>query len=270
MNAFTIPPKSAVEPTTHPLQPLGWVMSIVLFALPALLLRLFMYHVMAGMFAVLPQFDAFIFSFTIPLALLLVAALLMTQREAHPLTWHFLRERFRFERLNGRAWRITAVCFVVGFLGSGVLGLTAKYIASIPAFAPPAVLPQVIDPRTAPSLSNPTFMGETTLGNWRIIGLYGVMLFFNIVGEETWWRGYILPRQEARFGARTWLVHGFLWTLFHSVFYPWQILGLAPMCFALSYAAQKTRSIWPGIIIHSLSNGLAMLPLVLGVLGIKA
>jgi membrane protease YdiL (CAAX protease family) len=229
-----------------------------------------MYAVMPAMANISPTFDAFIFSFTIPLALLFAAALIAAQHEHNPLTWAFLSKRFRFVPLTRHGRLLTAGCFIVAFFGAGALGLTVKYIAGIPAFAPPAVFPNVIDPRHAPTLSYATFMGQATPGNWRMIGLYALMLFFNIVGEELWWRGYIFPRQQLRFGNSTWLVHGLLWALFHTVFYPWQILGLAPLCLAISYAAQRTRSIWSGILIHSLTNGLAMVPLILGVLGIHA
>jgi membrane protease YdiL (CAAX protease family) len=44
--------------------------------------------------------------------------------------------------------------------------------------------------------------------------------FFNIVGEELWWRGFILPRQEPVFGRRTWVLQGVLHGFFHFSFGP--------------------------------------------------
>ena len=43
-------------------------------------------------------------------------------------------------------------------------------------------------------------VGANILCNWRVVVLYAIMLFFNIVAEELWWRGYILPRQEVAHG----------------------------------------------------------------------
>src|SRR5262245_47483043 len=45
------------------------------------------------------------------------------------------------------------------------------------------------------------FMGFPWQGAWWVLIYYGVvMLVGNIGGEELWWRGYVLPRQELAFG----------------------------------------------------------------------
>jgi len=77
-----------------------------------------------------------------------------------------------------------------------------------------------------------------------------VMLSFNIFGEELWWRGYILPRQEEAYGRWTWAVHGLLWLLWHVAFYPWQVFALLLICLTVPYIAQRRQNIWPAIIIH--------------------
>ena len=43
-------------------------------------------------------------------------------------------------------------------------------------------------------------MGILLKGKWWIVLGYLGGLFFNIFGEEFWWRGYILPRQELVMG----------------------------------------------------------------------
>ena len=79
------------------------------------------------------------------------------------------------------------------------------------------------------------WMGPDAAGNW----LWGVMIvaifFLNIVGEELLWRGVLWPRQELVHGERTWLVHGFMWYLFHLPFYPWFVISGLPQAFILSY-----------------------------------
>jgi membrane protease YdiL (CAAX protease family) len=40
------------------------------------------------------------------------------------------------------------------------------------------------------------------------------------VGEELWWRGYVLPRQELAFGRATWVIHGILWSVIHLFMQP--------------------------------------------------
>jgi membrane protease YdiL (CAAX protease family) len=93
------------------------------------------------------------------------------------------------------------------------------------------------------------------------------MLFFNITGEELWWRGYILLRQELSQGCWAWLIHGVLWTLFHA-FKWWDLLNLLPVCLLISYAAQRTKNNWIPCIAHYLFNGLGFLVVLLAVLGL--
>ena len=94
-----------------------------------------------------------------------------------------------------------------------------------------------------------------------------VSLAVATIGEELWWRGYILPRQELAHGQGTWFVHGVLWCLFH-LFAPWNVLSILPGCLALSFVAQRLKNTWPAIIAHGLANGLLVLIVVVaGILG---
>jgi membrane protease YdiL (CAAX protease family) len=80
-----------------------------------------------------------------------------------------------------------------------------------------------------------------------------VVLFFNITGEELWWRGYILPRQELAFGKNTWLLQGILWACFH-MFKWWGVPAMLISCCVIPFVAQRTRNTWPGVISHFLVN----------------
>jgi membrane protease YdiL (CAAX protease family) len=70
------------------------------------------------------------------------------------------------------------------------------------------------------------------------------MFVYNIGGEELWWRGYVLPRQELGFGRATWVVHGILWSAFHLFMQPtlWDTLRMSITGLALSFVAQRTKS----------------------------
>ena len=81
-----------------------------------------------------------------------------------------------------------------------------------------------------------------------------IVLFFNIVGEELWWRGYILPRQELTHGKITWLIHGTLWACFH-MFKWWAVPFMLITCQIIPFVAQKTKNTWPGMINHIIING---------------
>jgi membrane protease YdiL (CAAX protease family) len=112
------------------------------------------------------------------------------------------------------------------------------------------------------------FMGFPLHGAWWILVYYAViMLVCNIGGEELWWRGYVLPRQELAFGRASWVIHGVLWSAFHLFMQPtlWDTVRMGITGMALSFVAQRTRSTWPGIVGHSFGNLAFFLNLVHGV-----
>ena len=89
--------------------------------------------------------------------------------------------------------------------------------------------------------------------------------FFNIVGEELMWRGYLLPRQSATLGRYAWILNGVLWAIFH-IGIGWRIaIVLLPIEFIVPYVVQKRQNTWLGIIIHGLYNGSGFVMVALGV-----
>lgn len=124
----------------------------------------------------------------------------------------------------------------------------------------------MLDPRVIDVGIPSEMLGVPLQGNWWVVGVFFLVLCFNIFGEEFWWRGYILPRQELSHGKWTWVIHGMLWHLFH-VFWKWELIALLPQTLSLSFVACKLKNTTPGIIAHWINNGLGLIMLVLGVLG---
>jgi membrane protease YdiL (CAAX protease family) len=205
------------------------------------------------------ELTSFLAALCLPLALLFFAALFAYHKiEGRPLTWQAFAERMRLPRLRWRDILWGLAIFLVGGMGVGLLsGLVLMLIQK--GWMPiPGHLPGIADPRvtfTPDALAQ--WAGGTIHGRWDIALLYLAVFFFNVVGEELWWRGYILPRQELAFGRKTWWVHGLMWACFH-VFKWWDILPLLPMCLLTGYCAQRTRSTWGGLIGHVFSNGMSM------------
>ncbi len=101
------------------------------------------------------------------------------------------------------------------------------------------------------------FMGVPLQGAWWVLVYYAfLILLFNIGGEELWWRGYVLPRQEMAFGNAAWILHGVLWSLFHLFMQPtlWETVRLAITSLALAYVVQRTANTWTGVIGHAAGN----------------
>lgn len=104
-------------------------------------------------------------------------------------------------------------------------------------------------------------------GNWLALIAYVVFLCFNVIGEEFWWRGYILPRQELAFGKWAWIIHSLLWAFFHA-FKWWDILGILPLTLMIPFLVWRFRNNTIGIVLHFLINGLGLIPILLGILGV--
>jgi membrane protease YdiL (CAAX protease family) len=252
------------------IHPMPFWQALVYFGLPALLFRLSIYTgtpllLRLGLF----PFQANVVSFTLPAALLFALAFGFYKRDGYPLSWRDVKTRFRLFPMTGKDWLWAIGGLFVTFLSIGALAFTALLLVrAIPAIAPPDFFPPWQKPGTTFDVALFTnFIGAPLKGNAGVAVLFFVMLFFNILGEELWWRGYILPRQEKAHGRWTWAIHGLLWLLWHLTFYPWQAFALLPICLAVPYIAQRRQNTWVAIIIH-LQNGLVLLLVLAMVLGI--
>ncbi|TGY88152.1 CPBP family intramembrane metalloprotease [Marinicauda algicola] len=109
------------------------------------------------------------------------------------------------------------------------------------------------------------FLDVTIAGAWWILAAYGVIYLCNVVGEELWWRGYLLPRQAAAMGAWAWIPHAFLWAGFHA-FFAWDIVLLIPIALMIASVCQWRRSTWPGLVAHGVLNAPAFLRIYDGII----
>lgn len=284
---------------SHTMKPAGWVASAALFGVPALVFA-FLFHwlgphlVQQGT----SWWRIFHLLLILPLSLMLVAALCGAAFEVKVPGWKGLIERLRLAvpQRTVWLWAIALSGFMFGgtvadlvALVSAGLALWLERTGRIAGFA--GVLAAVLVKRSAyllqptfaavrffnPALFNDAFfghfgphdfMGIPLHAAWWIPAYYAAIMFVcNIGGEELWWRGYVLPRQELAFGRATWIIHGILWSAFHLFMQPtlWDTLRMSITGLALSFVAQRTKSTWPGIIGHSFGNLAFFLSLVNGV-----
>ncbi len=102
-----------------------------------------------------------------------------------------------------------------------------------------------------------SFGGMDMQGRWDIfVGILLGLTILNIGGEELWWRGIILPRQELVFGKWAWLVNGLLWDLFHIFYHTTfgSVIAYVPVTLLIAFVAQRTSNTWPAIIAHWIGN----------------
>lgn len=257
-------------PNSRALKPMPLTLALLYFGLPALIFVLSVYLLIPFLMDQgLTEFMSYSLSLLIPLVLMFIASLVALRMEGYPVNWDSIRERFRLRSMNRTDWIWTVVSFVVMMVGAGIFGLLGQLLVingviPLPSNIPTRLLDPTIDPANLLTVFNES-LGPNAQGNWWLVVFSLILLAFNIFGEEFWWRGVVLPRQELVHGKNTWLIHGTLWALFHAFKY-WSWLGLLPVCLALSFVAQKRRNTWPGITTHFAVNGLSLVPILAAIL----
>jgi len=249
------------------IKPMGLMTSVLFFGIPSVFCGFSIYFVMQKLHQNgINDFINFYISMVLPLALMLVAALIAFRIEGNKFKWSEILTRFRLKKLNKTDWIYTAILFAAMILIYATLSFTPKWLIQFKLFSPPEFLLPAVDPRLEQNILVNSFFGVPLKGQWWIAVVYFIALIFNIVGEELWWRGYILPRQELAFGKWTWLIHGTLWGLFH-IFWKWNLLILLPSCIAHSYVIYKRKNTSIGIITHMAFNSVPLLGLIIGIIG---
>ncbi|HKJ37461.1 MAG TPA: CPBP family intramembrane glutamic endopeptidase [Anaerolineales bacterium] len=242
-------------------QPMPFTLSLLFFGIPMLLF-------LAIQRVVIPFLDASgvsplvnFYILMLPHVLFFFGALIGYRREGHLWNRSAFSQRFRLTRLSGKgwAWAIAATIGNIGlYISVYTLGLPIlEWLAKL--FPDPAVLNRILGDGTS-------FVGFPLSGNVWLLGVYFTYYFFNVVGEELWWRGYIFPRQELAYGSRTWLFHGLFWAGFH-LFTPYNALAVLPGALWVSWITQKQKNTWIFLIAHATMNGLAMIQIISGILG---
>lgn len=256
------------QPSSGSIKPMSLGASLLYFGIPALFLFLGFHVVMPALInSGIAPFYAFFIGLGIPLALLIIASVIAFKKEGNVMEWKVFKNRFRLHRLSFKMWLLAIGAFIGIFIIYGIAIRLNLILINNGIIPMPESLPAWLDTRGGiPSMAvmDQAFGGLS--GNWIALVAYIAFLFFNVFGEELWWRGYILPRQELTFGKWVWLIHGLLWTLFH-VFKWWDILGLLPLTLMIPFLVWRHKNTTIGIVIHFLINGFGLIPILIGVLG---
>jgi len=249
------------------IKPMGIFASLLYFGIPSVIFYFFIYFVMQRLHgAGVNDFVNFYASMVTPLILMLIASLVAYKSEGNKFSWALLSKRFRLKKMEKKDWIYTLILIVAMIIIQGGLAFTSKWLIQFDFFAPPTFLLPAVDPRLEHNLVLNSFMGFPLKGQWWIFFVYLSVLVFNIIGEEFWWRGYILPRQELAFKNWTWVAHGIFWALFHF-FWKWNLLILLPVSLVLSYVVFKQKNTWIAIITHMIFNSIPLIGLLIGIIG---
>jgi membrane protease YdiL (CAAX protease family) len=198
--------------------------------------------------------------------LIFFAAILAFRLEGHAIDSRVFRERYRLNPPNkgDLVWALaTVVLMVATYLA---LSFTSRWLASYPAFTPHPAFPPELRPGAEQDIVPGLFMGMQLKGRWWVLLVYLVGWAFNIAGEELWFRGFMLPRQEVTHGRLAWLANGLCFNFFH-VMWKWNLIALFPGSLILSFVAQQRKTTWVALVAHGLLNITTALTIAAGVLG---
>lgn len=246
------------------LRPIGLLASLLYFGIPcavfsASILGLLPWMIRRGF----GGFTVFNVTFGGPLVLMLIAALVAYRLEGRPWTWPAFRDRMRLTRPTRSAWLWTVALVASGFLLPYVLAPLAGVVSGVRFYTPPREFTEFMTSMTSG-------FGMDLRGRWDVfLWVVFALAVFNIGGEELWWRGVILPRQELAFGRWAWLVNGLLWDLFHFFYHAdlGNVVFYLGLTVPLAYVAQRTRNTWPGIVGHLIGNGAFPVAILIKVVG---
>jgi membrane protease YdiL (CAAX protease family) len=185
----------------------------------------------------------------------LCAGLLLLKREGYPLTVNGLRNRIRLSwPMSWKAWASAVIVLILALSLSMALGPVNTKLAGIPGFQPPQWWGNAANPLVKISGASDVFPDVQLQGNFLFATLYFLIgLTFNIIGEEIYYRGYLLPRMRGIFGRWDWVANGFLFTLKH-VYQRWLYPGVLVGGLAFAFSAGPLRSLPLAMVFHWIGN----------------
>jgi membrane protease YdiL (CAAX protease family) len=190
----------------------------------------------------MPLGEARMLASSLVLGGMLIAALIGFASEGQSFTWGDFAQRFRLTRMDKRTWLWAVGALIMSILLAGLANALVPLFYKSIEFTPPI----------------------ETAEPWGLSALPLLLtnLVLNVLGEELWWRGYILPRHELQFGRSAWIWHGVMWAFIHA-FKWWTIPALLFFCLVIPFVAQRTKNTIPGIFSHFVVNGLGILLVVI-------
>ncbi|UCG30532.1 MAG: CPBP family intramembrane metalloprotease [candidate division WOR-3 bacterium] len=229
--------------------------SILLFGIPAAVFYLItrvLIPYFNRTYAIHPVLVWFVFGGLFLFVPLFVLSIFLFKRDNYDLNLKTFVARFRLTRLTKADW----VWCLGGLIVTMVLTGTIMGVWRLLSYH------LGINPLNT---SAPFLHFDPLQGIDRLLLLVWVpFFFFNIVGEELLWRGYILPRQELAFGKYAWLINAIFWAVFHLCFGLDLMILLLPALFVLPYVVQRRKNTHIGVIIHALVNGPSFILISLG------
>jgi membrane protease YdiL (CAAX protease family) len=259
---------SNVQPEAPGIRPFSWLASVLLLVVVAGVQYL-AYHWFIPAYLKRtgqPYLSAYLWVWLSLMGLVLALSLVLYQREGRPLAWPAFASRYRLAAMPGKDWLWALIVLVVAvgcYLG---LSATTRWLGAFPVFSAPPLAPAELRPGASEQITQGIFFGMSVCGQWWVVVTYFTGWVCNILGEEFFYRGWLLPRQEQAFGKYAWLINGTLFTFQHWM-QPFNFLAIWPGALFMAWVVQRRKNTWIGILQHGLMNFSLFVILVRWVIG---
>jgi membrane protease YdiL (CAAX protease family) len=251
------------------IRPMGIVPTIVYWVIPAAILYV-SHYVLVPLFirrTSQPYLVGYLIAWVSTMALFFIAAFAAYRLEGNPIRQAIFKDRYRLRRMSWQDWIWTLGILAFVIISYFGLAFTSGWLAEWSFLAPHPVFPPEFGPEGSAARAAGTFMGMKITGlAWvAVVYLFGWLV--NIFGEELWFRGYILPRQEKAFGKHAWVANGLMFTLNH-IWQPWNLLLILPGALVGAFVVQKRKNTWILIISHGIANAILLIIIILNAFGL--
>jgi len=242
--------------TMTELKPIKFIPSVLLFLIPGIafyininILVPFISNLTNSNSYIIWMFTGTFFLF----GLLFTLTFILLKLDGYKLDWQTIKDRLRLRRitLKDTIWIIVGmlVCTIISGIIIWIYSLFFKSfnINELREMSPIKIIPLI--------------------GNERFFLFFiPIFFFFNYVGEELLWRGYILPRQEiTKYGKYAWIVSMLLHWIFHLSFSFKAMLFFLPFMLLMPYLVYKRKNTYISIIIHFLLGAPTQVFVALGI-----
>ena len=251
------------------IRPLGIVGSTALFIVPAAILYCTHFFLVPAFVSATgqPYLVGYLIGWSSTMALFLAAALVGYKLEGNVAECRSFASRFRLARMTGQDWLWTLGLLLASMALYFGLGFSSEWLARIPILAPHPLVPADFGPGATSARVPGILMGMPLAGKWCVALVFFFGWLLNVFGEELWFRGYVLPRQELAMGAHAWIANGLMFG-FNHIWQPWNLLLIVPGALVGAFVVQRRRNTWILIVMHGAMNLVLVVLVMLNVAGI--
>jgi len=245
---------------------LNWSGLALLYALPVVWWLVVMYVITPSLLPWITTPDGEINGYALNLITLscylfeFLLAIFILRREGLQFRWPALKTRLNLRWGGWKAWGLFILIFVVAFVLTFPLMSTSKGIAL--AVSPPDWFPASQNPLKDVNGVEDALPGVTFKGNYLFLLLFLFTGIMNIIGEDTYYRGVLIPKLHGMFGRYAWLAGGVLFSLKH-VYVWWRMLEVLPLGVAGAFLFGPIGSLPFAMLAHFLGNYGMTWPLVI-------